>query len=40
LVADRLGRNGIGVELSPEYARMAKARIYNDAPLFADIAAD
>jgi hypothetical protein len=34
LVADRLGRNGLGVELNPTYAEMARKRIYNDAPLF------
>jgi DNA modification methylase len=34
LVADRLGRDGIGIELNPEYAQMAQRRIGNDAPLF------
>jgi DNA modification methylase len=40
LVADQLGRDGIGVELSPEYAKMAERRIRNDAPLFTQVAAD
>jgi DNA modification methylase len=35
LVADRLGRNAILIELNPEYAAMAERRIKNDAPLFA-----
>jgi len=34
LVADRLGRNGIGVELNAEYVEMARRRIAEDAPLF------
>jgi DNA modification methylase len=34
LVADRLQRNALLIELNPEYAEMAKARIHNDAPLF------
>lgn len=38
LVADQLGRHGIGIELNPEYAEMARRRIVNDAPLFASIA--
>jgi len=33
LVADRLGRSYIGIELNPEYAEMAKRRICGDAPL-------
>lgn len=37
LVADRLGRNAIGIELNPEYAAMAERRIRKDAPLFADV---
>ena len=37
LVADRLGRNAILIELNPEYADMAERRIKNDAPLFADV---
>jgi DNA modification methylase len=39
LVADRLGRHCVGVELNPEYAAMARARITADAPLFSDGAA-
>jgi hypothetical protein len=31
LVADRLGRDAIGIELNGEYARMAEARIQQDA---------
>lgn len=40
LVADRLGRNSILIELNPEYAAMAERRIRNDAPLFAQVAAE
>jgi DNA modification methylase len=37
MVADRLGRSGIGVELSPTYAEMARKRIEQDAgTLFGD----
>ena len=36
LVADRLGRDAILIELNPEYAEMAERRIHADAPLFAD----
>jgi DNA modification methylase len=36
LVADRLGRYAIGIELSPEYAEMARRRIESDAPLFSE----
>ncbi len=35
LVADRLGRNAILIELNPEYAAMAERRIKNDAGMFA-----
>lgn len=38
LVADRLQRNAILIELNPKYAEMAKKRIHNDAPLFAQAA--
>lgn len=38
LVADRLQRNAILIELNPEYALMAKKRIHGDAPLFASVA--
>jgi DNA modification methylase len=34
LVADRLQRNAILIELNPEYAAIAKRRIDGDAPLF------
>lgn len=34
VVALRLGRQFIGIELNPEYATMARRRIENDAPLF------
>jgi DNA modification methylase len=37
LVADRNKRNAILIELNPEYAEMARKRIYNDAPLFAEV---
>jgi DNA modification methylase len=37
LVADRLGRNAILIELNPAYAAMAERRITNDAPLFAEV---
>jgi DNA modification methylase len=37
LVADRNGRNCIGIELNPEYAAMAERRINGDAPLFAEV---
>jgi DNA modification methylase len=36
LVADRLGRRAILIELNREYAAMASQRIYGDAPLFAE----
>lgn len=39
LVADRHGRNAVLIELNPEYAAMARARINGDAPLFADVEA-
>ena len=39
LVADRLGRNAILIELNPEYAEMARRRIDEDrGPLFAEAA--
>jgi DNA modification methylase len=34
LVALRYGRNFVGTELNPEYAKIAESRITNDAPLF------
>jgi hypothetical protein len=39
LVADRLGRNAILIELNPDYAQMARHRIIDDAPLFASVVA-
>jgi DNA modification methylase len=33
LVATRLGRRFLGIELNPKYAEMARQRIVNDAPL-------
>lgn len=38
LVADRLGRNAILLELNPEYAAMARRRIESDAGMFASVA--
>ena len=38
LVADRLGRNAILCELNPTYADLARARIKDDNPMFADVA--
>ena len=37
LVADRLGRNAILMELNPEYAAMARRRIERDAGMFAAV---
>jgi len=37
LVADRLNRNAILIELNPTYAAMAGDRIQSDAPLFAEV---
>lgn len=34
LVALRHGRSALGIELNPEYVRMAQERIVNDAPMF------
>jgi len=34
LVADRLGRSFVGIEINEEYATMARERIRSDAPLF------
>lgn len=39
LVADRLQRSALLIELNPEYAAMARARIVGDAPLFVECAA-
>ena len=35
LVADRLQRDAVLIELNPEYAALAERRIFNDAPLLA-----
>ena len=40
LVADRLRRDAILIELNPDYAEMARRRIQDDSPLFSDVAAD
>jgi DNA modification methylase len=37
LVADRLNRNAILIELNPTYAAMAEKRIANDNPLFTEV---
>jgi DNA modification methylase len=37
LVANRLGRSGVGIELNESYARMAAERIENDAGWLADV---
>ncbi len=39
LVADRLGRDAVLIELNPEYAAIAERRIKSDSPLFAEVAA-
>lgn len=38
LVADRLKRNAVLIELNPEYAEMARRRIQSDAGMFAEVA--
>ncbi len=38
LVADRLNRNALLIELNPAYSAMGETRIRDDAPLFADVA--
>lgn len=37
VVANRLGRNFVGTELNPEYAKIAKERITSAAPMFNEI---
>jgi DNA modification methylase len=37
MVADRLGRNAIMIELNPEYAAIAERRITSDAGMFASV---
>ncbi|MEA1071304.1 site-specific DNA-methyltransferase [Sphingomonas sp. LY160] len=39
LVADRLQRDSILIELNPDYAEMARSRIAGDGSLFADVEA-
>ena len=39
LVAHKLGRRGIGLELKPDYCRMARERIIADAPLLSAVQA-
>lgn len=39
LVADRLQRDCIGIELNPAYAEMARRRIQGESPLFAEVTA-
>lgn len=38
LVADRLQRHAVGIELNEAYCAMARARLIGDAPLFAEVA--
>jgi DNA modification methylase len=40
LVADRLGRNAILIELNPEYSAMAERRISRECGMFADVAVE
>jgi len=37
LVADRLGRDAVLIELNPTYAALARDRIQDDAPMFAEV---
>jgi DNA modification methylase len=37
LVADRLGRSFVGLELNPAYVTLARRRITSDAPLFHEV---
>lgn len=39
LVADRMHRDAVLVELNPAYVELARQRIYDEAPLFAEVAA-
>jgi DNA modification methylase len=39
MVADRLGRNAILIELNPEYAEIARARIAKDGGMFSEVEA-
>ncbi len=40
MVADRLRRNAIGIELSETYCKMARERLVKDAGMFAELASD
>jgi hypothetical protein len=40
LVASRLGRDAIGIELSSSYIAMSEARLRSDAGMFADLDGD
>jgi hypothetical protein len=40
LVADRLGRNAVLIELNPDYAAMAERRIKGDFGMFAEVVTD
>lgn len=40
MVADRLQRDGVIVELKPEYAEMSRKRIEGDGGLFSKVAAE
>jgi DNA modification methylase len=37
LVAERLGRDSIYIDLNPEYVAMARKRIVGDCPMFTEI---
>jgi DNA modification methylase len=37
LAAEQLGRNSIGCELSPDYIRLAEARLHEAAPLLGSV---
>lgn len=37
LVADRMSRHAVLIELNPRYVELAHSRVANDAPLFADV---
>ena len=39
LVADRLGRDAVLIELNPDYAAMARRRIVDESPLLARVTA-
>lgn len=40
IVASRLGRDGTGIELNPQYAAMALDRVHADAPMLTTVAMD